>query len=850
LEHPDFKLIKIRQEMSEIDNKILINVEDDETRIALLRGNKLDNLYIEQTHRSQKVGNIYCGKVIKVQPSFQAAFIDYGEERHGFLSLTDINFQVYKPSREGRGRPSIAQLLKPGQKILVQVIKDEIGHKGASLTTNISLAGRFLVFMPDSDRGGVSKKIEDEDQRARLRHLLKGLGSENSSAIIRTVGVDRSLTELKRDYTILRRTWNEIKDEYEEQSTPGLLYQEEDAMLRMIRDYYNDSVTEVVIDEPASFQHALEFFKAHMPAEQKKLQLYLGEKSLFSTYDIEGQIEVLHHQQVPLPSGGSLVIMPTEALVAIDVNSGRSTQERNVEATALRTNLEAAEEVSRQLRLRNLGGLIVVDFIDMENTKNRLAVEQLIEEEMSSDKAKTSFGVISKFGLLELSRQRIASSLSLNSIEITLGNRILRKIHDSAIEQKVMQVHIRLPLKLATHLLNVKRQRITQMEMDYGIRISITPDTLLGVEEIPEMEVTLKGQGGGKTRTSVPISASDMRDDKPGRKKGRAKKEQDKKEFDKKDDSVTVKSSPEKKTADEQIKSTETPQKTLPKNEVIKSAKETSLKTELPDTTAEAKKGTEESSVRDPQKTAETDKKLAEISKPSIDKAIKAEETVVLFKSSHEPVKKQPAPKNKISTPEKLTENKEERTVTTYTSVHLEDQHNLTEKTKIVAVNKTEKENAAETPMFSSVHLGDAEKKAKQFAAKQDSKAPATAEKKLPVTEKKSVKSAARKSTAKKPVAKKTDSSKDSVKAQPKKAKVESPEKSGAKSKSAQSKVSAAKKDPVKSTTPKRAEEDKNSSSKSVKKTTKPKPKAKIPQKQKNKPVTPATAPKAEESAA
>ncbi|MEC9011771.1 MAG: Rne/Rng family ribonuclease [SAR324 cluster bacterium] len=836
--------------MSEIDNKILINVEDDETRIALLRGNKLDNLYIEQTHRSQKVGNIYCGKVIKVQPSFQAAFSDYGEERHGFLSLTDINFQVYKPSREGRGRPSIAQLLKPGQKILVQVIKDEIGHKGASLTTNISLAGRFLVFMPDSDRGGVSKKIEDEDQRARLRHLLKGLGSENSSAIIRTVGVDRSLTELKRDYTILRRTWNEIKDEYEEQSTPGLLYQEEDAMLRMIRDYYNDSVTEVVIDEPASFQHALEFFKTHMPAEQKKLQLYLGEKSLFSTYDIEGQIEVLHHQQVPLPSGGSLVIMPTEALVAIDVNSGRSTQERNVEATALRTNLEAAEEVSRQLRLRNLGGLIVVDFIDMENTKNRLAVEQLIEEEMSSDKAKTSFGVISKFGLLELSRQRIASSLSLNSIEITLANRILRKIHDSAIEQKVMQVHIRLPLKLATHLLNVKRQRITQMEMDYGIRISITPDTLLGVEEIPEMEVTLKGQGGGKTRTSVPISASDMRDDKPGRKKGRAKKEQDKKEFDKKDDSVTVKSSPEKKTADEQIKSTETPQKTLPKNEVIKSAKETSLKTELPDTTAEAKKGTEESSVRDPQKTAETYKKLAEISKPSIDKAIKAEETVVLFKSSHEPVKKQPAPKNKISTPEKLTENKEERIDTTYTSVHLEDQHNLTEKTKILAVNKTEKENAAETPMFSSVHLGDAVKKAKQFASKQDSKAPAAAEKTLTVTEKKSVKSAVRKSTAKKPVAKKTDSSKASVKAQPKKAKVESPEKSGAKSKSAQSKVSAAKKDPVKSTTPKRAEEDKNSSSKSVKKTKKPKPKAKIPQKQQNKPVTPATVPKAEESAA
>ena len=835
--------------MTEVDNKILINVEDDETRIALLHGNKLDNLYIEQTHRSQKVGNIYCGKVIKVQPSFQAAFIDYGEERHGFLSLSDINFQVYKPNREGRGRPSITQVLKPGQKILVQVIKDEIGHKGASITTNISLAGRFLVFMPDSDRGGVSKKIEDEDQRARLRHLLKGLGSENSSAIIRTVGVDRSLTELKRDYTILRRTWNEIKDEYEEQSTPGILYQEEDAMLRMIRDYYNDSISEVVIDEPVAFQHALEFFKTHMPAEQNKLQLYLGEKSLFSTYDIEGQIEVLHHPQVPLPSGGSLVIMPTEALVAIDVNSGRSTQERNVEATALRTNLEAADEVARQLRLRNLGGLIVVDFIDMENSKNRLAVEQLIEEEMSSDKAKTSFGIISKFGLLELSRQRIASSLSLNSIEITLANRILRKIHDSAIEQKVMQIYLRLPLKLATHLLNIKRQRLTQMEMDYGIRISITPDTLLGVEEIPEMEVTLKGQSGGETRTSVPISASDMRDDKPGRKKGRAKKEQDKKEFDKKDDSVTVKSSPEKKTTDEQPKSTETPAKTLSKNEELKSAKESSVKTELPDTTAEAKKGAEESSIKDPQKTAETDKKPAGISKPSTANAEKTEETVVLFKSSHEPVKAEVAPKKIISTQEKIAENKEEPTVATYTSVHLEDQQNLTEKTKIVAANKTVKEDTAETPMFSSVHLGDAEKKAKQLAAKQDSKAPPAADKTAPVTDKKSVKSAPRKSTAKKPIAKKTDSAKVSTKAQPKKAKVDSAEKSVAKPKSAQSKVSAAKKDSAKSATPKRAEQDKNSPAKSLK-TTKPKPKAKIPQQQQDKPVTPAAAPKAEESAA
>ena len=375
--------------MTNKDQKILINVEDDETRIAFINGSKLENLHIEQTHRSQKVGNIYCGKVIKVQPSFQAAFINYGEARHGFLSLSDINFQVYKPNRQGRGKPSISQVLKPGQKILVQVIKDEIAHKGATLSTNISLAGRFIVYMPDSDRGGVSRKIEDEEQRTRLRHLLKGLGSEDASAIIRTVGVDRSLTELKRDFTNLRRTWNEIKSNYDDQSIPGLLYQEEDAIVRMIRDFYHDNVAEVVIDEPIAFQHVLEFFQAQIPKDQKKLQLYLGEKSLFASYEIEEQIEVLHQNKVPLSSGGSIIIAQTEALVAIDVNSGRSAQEKNIESTAFRTNMEAAEEVSRQLRLRNMGGLIVIDFIDMENSKNRLAVEQKPVDKITQPGAKS-----------------------------------------------------------------------------------------------------------------------------------------------------------------------------------------------------------------------------------------------------------------------------------------------------------------------------------------------------------------------------------------------------------------------------------------------------------------------------
>ena len=685
--------------MTEVNQKILINVEDDETRIALVHGSTLNNLYIEQTHHTQKVGNIYCGKVVKVQPSFQAAFIDYGEERHGFLSLSDINFQVYKPNQKGRGRPSITQILKPGQKVLVQVVKDEIAHKGASLTTNISLAGRFLVFMPDSERGGVSRKIEDEEQRSRLRHLLKGLGGEDSSAIIRTVGVDRSLTELKRDFMILRRTWNEIKDEYEEQSALGLLYQEEIAMVRMIRDYYHENISEVVIDEPVAFQRALEFFQAHMPKDQKKLQLYLGEKSLFSSYDIEGHIEVLHHEQVPLPSGGSLVIMPTEALVAIDVNSGRSTQERNIEATALRTNLEAAEEVAKQLRLRNLGGLIVVDFIDMDNSKNRLSVEKKIEEAMSADKAKTSFGEISKFGLLELSRQRISGSLSRNSVVLTLVNRILRKIHDSAVEQKVLQIHIRLPLEIASHLLNVKRQRLTQMEMDYGIRISITPDTSLGSEEIPEMEVTLREQDGGETRTSVPISASDMRDEKPGGKKGRQKKE-----VAKKDSETAATGSLGMKNKEKQSKqiSNDT-SKPSSKSKGKSLGTDTSLTQEHPNSGSEVEKDNDKLTATQKQRTPEVETKQKAVVKKQ---ETKEKTDVELFTSVHEPLEVKVSPIDKKSPQKQIVEKKREPETPTFKSVHLEDKSNSTKITQRT-VNETSKNYVVETPMFSSVHITD-----------------------------------------------------------------------------------------------------------------------------------------------
>ena len=795
--------------MTNQDQKILINVEDDETRIAFINGSKLKNLHIEQTHRSQKVGNIYCGKVVKVQPSFQAAFINYGEARHGFLSLSDINFQVYKPNRQGRGKPSISQILKPGQKILVQVIKDEIAHKGATLTTNISLAGRFIVYMPDSDRGGVSRKIEDEEQRTRLRHLLKGLGSEDASAIIRTVGVDRSLTELKRDFTNLRRTWNEIKSDHDDQSIPGLIYQEEDSIVRMIRDFYHDDVSEVVIDEPIAFQHALEFFQAHIPKEQKKLQLYLGEKSLFASYEIEEQIEVLHQNKVPLSSGGSIIITQTEALVAIDVNSGRSTQEKNIESTAFRTNMEAAEEVPRQLRLRNLGGLIVVDFIDMEISKNRLAVEQKMEEEFAADKSKTSVSSISKFGLMELSRQRISAGLSLNSAVLSVSNRILRKIHDSIIEQKVLQVHLRLPLELATLLLNVKRQRLTQMEIDFGVQISITPDLQLGAEEIPEMEITIKEQNGEENRTSVPISAADMRDEKPARKKGRRKKETDRNDITLSDPGI-----PDNKTGEEQVNAAEEAD-LKSKTEVVENKSGKAQKAGKTNLNKKFQNKQEKTETSEQEKISDSEKhkKINLIEKKPASTEVS---DGVLFMSVHESLTKHDSKENKTSdTEHSLGENSKSET-SMYSSVHL---HGTTYSENIISKDSDEtisKENFAETDMYSSVHLADKELiEAKGLSSKEPAEKSSKSEKTKAKAAKKPTKKTQSKSIKNKSAASESNVPDEVKKEKTVKSQSESKLKSGTKSKILKKEGTVAKNAPHKSKKPVSRNKEKVSASKS-----------------------------------
>ena len=491
---------------------MLVNVDDDETRIAAVTGNTLDNLHVEQTGRNRRqVGNIYRGKVVKVQNSFQAAFVDYGGERQGFLAFSDVNFQIFKTTGNPQSKSAIRQFLKPGQWIMVQVTRNELGNKGPTLTTHINLPGRFIVFMPNSSKGGVSKKIDDVETRVRLKNLLEGLCSEKDSAIIRTAGVNRSASELKRDYMVLRRKWNEILIKYESSAGAGLLYEEEDVVVRTLRDYFIDDIAEIWIDHPETFQRALDFFKANIPGRQKRLQFYLGERSLFSDYGVENQIEQLSSNHVPLPSGGSLVIDPTEALVAIDVNSGRYNQANDIEETALLTNQEAAEEVARQLRLRNLGGLIVIDFVDMVQEENRITVVETLREWMQEDKAKWKLGTISQFGLLEMSRQRIANALS-QEMKTTcpacggigevlsvasLANAVLRKIRDLSATStresgEILEIHSHIPVELSNHLFNKKRQQLEELEVEFGINIILTADLSCDPGKLPDFEVIRK----------------------------------------------------------------------------------------------------------------------------------------------------------------------------------------------------------------------------------------------------------------------------------------------------------------------------------------------------------------------
>jgi ribonuclease E len=472
---------------------MLVNaVQEEELRVALVDGQKLYDLSIEIPSREQKKSNIYKGRITRVEPSLEAAFVEYGAQRHGFLPLKEVSKEYFRSQPAAGGRLNIKDLLQEGQELIVQVEKEERGNKGAALTTFISLAGRFLVLMPNNPRaGGVSRRIEGED-RDQMREAMNALQiPDGMGAIVRTAGVGRTTEELQWDLNNLKTAWDAIVAANDGRPAPFLIFQESDAVTRGLRDYFSDDVGECLIDQPEAFQKALEYMQRFMPPDaQRKLKLYTDPVPLFTRYQIESQIESAYSHKVTLPSGGSLVIDHTEALVSIDINSARSTRGGDIEATARNTNLEAAEEIARQLRLRDIGGLIVIDFIDMESTANQRAVEDMLRDAVKMDRARIQLGRLSRFGLLELSRQRLRPALSetthincprcsglgtIRGVE-SMSLSLLRLIGEEARKERTGRVIAQVPVDVATYLMNEKRDWLNQIESRDKVSLVIVPN--------------------------------------------------------------------------------------------------------------------------------------------------------------------------------------------------------------------------------------------------------------------------------------------------------------------------------------------------------------------------------------
>lgn len=474
--------------------KMLINaLEAEESRMAIVTDGILQEFGIQTSTKEQIKGNIYNGVVVRIEPALQAAFVDYGGTRAGFLPFSEVHPQYYPEGAEENSRRNrrlrIQDVLRKHQTLLVQVTKEGIGTKGAGLSTYISLPGRYLVLMPGSDKTGISRKIEDETRRKRLKEVIAQLAPPpGMGLIVRTAGDERKKTELAPDLEYLLRLWETIQEKSKTQPAPSLIYQESDLVIQTIRDYFTPDIGEVLIDNKEIYHKAKEFFRLVMPSYQQRVKWYRERRPIFSKYQLEDQIEMIYHNRVPLKSGGSIVIDPTEALVSIDVNSGKATQERDVEETAFRTNLEAAEEIARQLRLRDLGGLIVIDFIDMKEQKHKREVEKVLKNALKGDKARVKVSRISSFGLLELSRQRLRSAVvegsfrtcpycggsgMIRSIE-TFALSILRKMQAGAVRGNIVSIRAVLPLEVANYLLNQKRSTIVDLERKYNLSIHIT----------------------------------------------------------------------------------------------------------------------------------------------------------------------------------------------------------------------------------------------------------------------------------------------------------------------------------------------------------------------------------------
>ena len=484
--------------------RMLFNAtQAEELRVAIVDGQKLIDLDIESAAKEQRKSNIYKGVITRVEPSLEAAFVDYGTDRHGFLPFKEIARAYFSPDYTGElGRARIQDVIREGMEVIVQVDKDERGNKGAALTTFISLAGRYLVLMPNNPRGGgVSRRIEGEE-RNELRDIMAQLDvPQGMSIIARTAGIGRGLEELQWDMNYLLQLWHAIEGASTTQSGAFLIYQEDSLVIRAIRDYFQPDIGEILIDTDYIYEQAMQFMSHVMPQNVNKIKLYKDDIPLFSRFQIEHQIETAFAREVPLPSGGAIVIDHTEALVSIDVNSARATRGSDIEATAFNTNLEAADEVARQLRLRDLGGLIVIDFIDMESQKNQREVENRLRDALKFDRARVQTSKISRFGLLELSRQRLQPSLGETShiacprchgighIRSTDSSalHILRIIQEEAMKENTAAVHAQVPVDVATYLLNEKRSEIHRLEARLKVNVILIPNIHI---ETPNYTVT------------------------------------------------------------------------------------------------------------------------------------------------------------------------------------------------------------------------------------------------------------------------------------------------------------------------------------------------------------------------